>query len=150
MSQSDEDPPRKNKDSKKRKNQGPGKNKNKNRKKNMPFIIEMTSGLESFFDNLEQHSKKSSGKGGGGGGGPAEENDEPCEPFENELDYPASGKFEFLDAKLENVDDLIDLSLEFKEGLYNPYTRYNLNLFKVARLVKPLQELKKTSGLITI
>jgi hypothetical protein len=147
MSQSDEDPPRKNKDSKKRKNQEPGKNKNKNRKMNMPFIIEMTSGLESFFDNLEQHSKKSSGKGGGGGGGPAEENDEPCEPFENELDYPASGKFEFLDAKLENVDDLIDLGLEFKEGLYNPYTRYNLNLFKVARLVKPLQELKKMIGM---
>lgn len=144
MSNPDGDPPKNNKDSKKRKNQEPEKNKSKNRKVNMPFIIEMTSSLESFFDNLEDNNKKTQS---GGGGGPSKEIEEESEPYENELDYPASGKFEFLDVKLENIDDLIKLGLQFKNGKYNPYTRYNLNLFKVARLIKPLQELKKMIGM---
>ena len=44
------------------------------------------------------------------------------EPFENEDEYPSDGKFEFLNIKLENIDDLIELGLEFKEGFYNPHT----------------------------
>ena len=50
----------------------------------------------------------------------------------------------------DGIDDLIELGLEFKDGLYNPHTRYNINLFKVAKLVKPLCELKKMIGMVNI
>ena len=129
------DPPR-NRNSKKRKNGEPEKNKNKNRKITMPLIIE----LESLFD-------------GPSGGGPPPDPPPPLqifEPFEDEEEYPPNGKHEFLDIKIENIDDLIELGLEFKDGLYNPHTRYNINMFKVARLVKPLQELKKMIGMNNI
>ena len=144
MSNSDDEstPPSKNPN--KRKSQEPETKKNKNRKVNMPIIIDMTnSNLTSFFDSL----KEGGGGGGGGGGGVLEVIPEEFEPFENELDYPPSGKFDFLDVKLENIDDLIELGLEFKDGIYNPYTRYNINLFKVARLIKPLQDLEKMIGM---
>lgn len=134
---SDSPDPPKNKNSKKRKNGEPEKNKNKNRKITMPLIIE----LESLFD------------GPSGGGGPPPDPPPPLkifEPFEDEEEYPPNGKHDFLDIKIENIEDLIELGLEFKEGLYNPHTRYNINMFKVARLVKPLQELKKMIGMNNI
>jgi hypothetical protein len=136
---SDPDEPPKNRNSKKRKNTDPDKNKNKNRRMNMPIIIDMSSGLESLF-----------GGGPGGGGPPPPPPPIKFEPFEDEEEYPPNGKFEFLNIKLENIDDLIELGLEFKEGLYNPHTRYNINLFKVARLVKPLGDLKKMIGMENI
>ena len=82
----------------------------------------MSSSLESLFGQIP-----------GDGGGPPPPPKKLFEPFEDEEEYPPNGKFEFLNIKLENIDDLIELGLEFKEGLYNPHTRYNLNLFKVAR-----------------
>lgn len=132
---SDSPDPPKNKNSKKRKNGEPEKNKNKNRKITMPLIIE----LESIFD--------------GPSGVPPIIPPPPLkifEPFEDEDEYPPNGKHEYLDIKIENIDDLIELGLEFKDGLYNPHTRYNINMFKVARLVKPLQELKKMIGMNNI
>ena len=148
MSNPDEDPPKPVRNSKKRKNQNPEKDKSKNRRINMPFIIDMSSGnLSSFFDNLKETE---SGSGGGSGPGPAEILEEEFEPYENEEDYPPSGKFEFLEVKLEDINDLIKLGKSFKDGYYDPYTRYNLNLFKVARLITPLQELKKMIGMSAI
>ena len=137
---SDPEEPPKNKNSKKRKNTDPERNKNKNRRMNMPIIIDMSSSLESLFGQIP----------GDGGGGPAPPPRKLYEPFEDEEEYPPNGKFEFLNIKLENIDDLIELGLEFKDGLYNPHTRYNINLFKVARLVKPLLELKKMIGMKNI
>lgn len=136
---SDSEEPPKNRNSRKRKTTDSEKNKNKNRRMNMPIIIDMSSGLESLF-------------GGGPGDGDAPPPPPPIklEPYEDEEEYPPNGKFEFLNIKLENIDDLIELGLEFKEGLYNPHTRYNINLFKVARLVKPLGELKKMIGMTNI
>ena len=71
-------------------------------------------------------------------------------PFENEEDYPHNGENEFLNIKIETIDDLIKLGVDFKEGLYNPYVRYNINLFKVSRLLTPLRELKKMIGMVNI
>ena len=143
MSKPDEDPPKPGRNSKKRKNDEPEKNKSKNRRYNMPLIIDMTpSSLTSLFENLKEPDMS-----GGGGAGPSKVVQEEFEPYENELDYPASGKFEFLEVKLEDINDLIKLGSDFKEGRYDPHTRYNINLFKVARLVSPLQELKKMIGM---
>ena len=52
-------------------------------------------------------------------------------------------RHKFLNIKLENIYDLIKLGLDFKEGVYDPHTRYNINLFKVCCLHNPLEELKK-------
>ena len=139
-SSQDPPPPPSKKDSKKRKNKEPERNRNKSRKITMPFIIDMSSGLESLFEQIPND-------GGPNNPSPPEEE---FEPYENEDDYPSNGKFENLDVKLENIDDLIKLGLEFKDGLYNPHTRYNINLFKVARLIKPLQELKTMIGMKNI
>jgi len=128
-----EEPP-KNKNSKKRKNDEPEKNKNKNRKITMPLIIQ----LESLFEQLPNRAP------------PIDIVEEEFVPFENENDYPPNGETQFLNIKIENINDLIELGLNFKDGLYNPYTRYNINLFKVAKLVLPLQELNKMIGMNNI
>lgn len=131
-----EEPP-KNKNSKKRKNDEPEKNKNKNRKITMPLIIQ----LESLFEHLPNRAPPPP---------PIDIVEEEFVPFENENDYPPNGETQFLNIKIENIDDLIELGLNFKDGLYNPYTRYNINLFKVAKLVLPLQELNKMIGMNNI
>ena len=134
MSSPPEDP-RKNK---KRKGKEPVKNNKKNRKISMPIIIDMSSSIESLFDQIP------------GSGDPPPPPLPPMEPFENEKEYPSNGKYKFLNIKIDGIDDLIELGLEFKDGLYNPHTRYNINLFKVAKLVKPLCELKKMIGMVNI
>ena len=42
---------------------------------------------------------------------------------------------------------MIKLGEDFRSGKYDPYTRYNINLFKVGKLVKPLKSLMSMVGM---
>tara|TARA_B100000767_G_scaffold275476_1_gene312620 strand:+ start:6899 stop:8089 length:1191 start_codon:yes stop_codon:yes gene_type:complete len=122
----------------KRKNKNPEKKNNK--RINLPIIIEMGSNFNSFIEKIPNDYHFSPVL-------PLEKN---WEPYENEEDYPSNGKYEFLDLDINNINDLITLGQDFKNGKYDPYNRYNLNLFKVARLVNPLIELKNMIGMENI
>ena len=127
--------------SKNDKNDTTNKNDNKPpRKKHRQIIMPLL--FETFFSQLP-----------GDGDDPLvpiEVVKEESKPFEDEKDYPHNGQYEFLNIKLENIYDLIKLGLDFKEGVYDPHTRYNINLFKVCCLHNPLEELKKMIGMENI
>ena len=126
------------KNNNKRKNENTEKKNNK--RINLPIIIDMGSDLNSFIEKLplDYHYY------------PVLPPKKKWEPYENEEDYPSNGEYEFLDLDINNINDLITLGQDFKNGKYNPYNRYNLNLFKVARLVNPLIELRNMIGMDNI
>jgi len=73
---------------------------------------------------------------------PVIENNE-TEP-ENE-DY-IIGK-EYLDIKIENNNDLIEIGKRYLNGEFSPYIQYNINVYKISKLVEPLEELNKMIGM---
>ena len=56
-------------------------------------------------------------------------------------EFPMENKY--LDINLENIDDLIKLGQEYINGKYSPIVKYNINVYRISKLVEPLLKLKK-------
>ena len=70
------------------------------------------------------------------------ENNQPEEEQENYI----IGK-EYLDIKIENNNDLIEIGKKYLNGEFSPYIQYNINVNKISKLVEPLEELNKMIGM---
>ena len=73
---------------------------------------------------------------------PVLENNPPEEEQENYI----IGK-EYLDIKIENNNDLIEIGKKYLNGEFSPYIQYNINVNKISKLVEPLEELNKMIGM---
>ena len=56
----------------------------------------------------------------------------------------------YLDINLENIDDLIKLGQDYINGKYSPIVKYNINVYRISKLVEPLLKLKKMIGMDNI
>ena len=54
---------------------------------------------------------------------------------------------EYLDIKIENNDDLIKIGKKYLNGEFSPHIQYNINVYKLSKLVEPLEELNKMIGM---
>ena len=67
-------------------------------------------------------------------------------PPEEEQENYIIGK-EYLDIKIENNNDLIEIGKKYLNGEFSPYIQYNINVNKISKLVEPLEELNKMIGM---
>ena len=56
----------------------------------------------------------------------------------------------YLDMSLENIDDLITIGNDYLNGKYSPLIKYNINVYTISKLLKPLQKLKNMIGMENI
>lgn len=54
---------------------------------------------------------------------------------------------DYINIDLKDIDDLINLGKRFNENEFSYYTKYNINLRKLGRLVEPLIKLQKMIGM---
>ena len=53
-------------------------------------------------------------------------------------------KEEYLNLEIKNIDDLIKIGEDYINGEYMiPIIKYNINVYKLSKLVKPLKKLQK-------
>ena len=57
---------------------------------------------------------------------------------------------EYLDLHLETIDDLIKVGKDYSDGVYSPLVRYNINVYKLSKLIGPLEKLKNMIGMENI
>ena len=48
---------------------------------------------------------------------------------------------------IKNIDDLIKIGEDYINALYDPYKKYNINVYTISKLVKPLKKLQKMIGM---
>ena len=73
---------------------------------------------------------------------------DPEEIMEEEVNIPL--KYEYIDLNLETIDDLIKLGQDYLDGKYSPMVKYNINIYRISKLVKPLCNLKNMIGMDNI
>ena len=56
----------------------------------------------------------------------------------------------YLDVELKNIDDLIQVGMDYYDGKYDDSYRYNINVFTLSKLVEPLKDLKKMIGMTNV
>ena len=118
--------------------------------KNTPIII-------SFFDLINTSSRNLEKEGWNS----VNYSDQECScppsppPRENKeaviddiLQEPLNS--EYLDLHLETIDDLIKVGKDYSDGVYSPLVRYNINVYKLSKLVTPLEKLKNMIGMENI
>ena len=64
-----------------------------------------------------------------------------------EEDYFNMEVEEYLNLEINGIDDLIEIGNDYLKGKYDPYKKYNINVFTISKLVKPLSKLKKMIGM---
>ena len=72
------------------------------------------------------------------------------EPYNYESttdDYYQMEVEEYLNLEIKNIDDLIKIGEDYIKGLYDPYKKYNINVYKISKLVKPLKKLQNMIGM---
>ena len=80
--------------------------------------------------------------------------DNPCGYHEEPYNYDSTGEDnfqmeveEYLNLEIKNIDDLIKIGEDYIKGIYDPYKKYNINVYKISKLVKPLKKLQKMIGM---
>ena len=64
--------------------------------------------------------------------------------------YEAMDVEEYLNVDLNTIDDFIQIGQNYIDGLYCPYKKYNINVYTISKLVKPLRKLQKMIGMNNI
>ena len=54
---------------------------------------------------------------------------------------------EYLNLDIRGIDDLIEIGNDYIKGKYDPYKKYNINVYTISKLVQPLMKLKKMIGM---
>lgn len=85
---------------------------------------------------------------------PAPPNDNPGKYHAEPYNYESTGEDncqmeveEYLDLEIKNIDDLIKIGEDYINALYDPYKKYNINVYTISKLVKPLKKLQKMIGM---
>ena len=127
--------------------------KNKSRKKNNPKKIPQQPIIISFFDLIneannqdweeENHSSKPRYP---------QDNYYPENQYDSQMEdiLEEPKEVQYLDVPLENIDDLIKIGNDYIAGLYSPLIKYNLNVYKISKLIEPLKNLKTMIGMHNI
>ena len=66
--------------------------------------------------------------------------DSQAEDYEMEVE-------EYLNLEINNIDDLIKIGNDYINAKYDPYKKYNINVYTISKLVKPLTKLQKMIGM---
>ena len=54
---------------------------------------------------------------------------------------------EYLNLELNNIDDFIKIGEDYIAAKYDPYKKYNINVYTISKLVKPLKKLQNMIGM---
>lgn len=83
--------------------------------------------------------------------------DNPVDVFDDEYyeeyeEQDINATTEYLDEKLESIEDFIRIGKNYKDGKYDRsiLTKFNINVRTVSKLIKPLEELTKMIGMTEI
>ena len=154
----------KNKDNEKKDETPKKKNKRKNssneivpvpkKPRHIPIIlIDLLNSVEKRNEEEDYNQNKYNERYNNGGGGGNENEyyaDNMWDPRDDE--YYSEEEIilenEYLNEKLENIDDFIRIGKNYKEGKYDTeFKKYNINVRTVSKLVEPLEKLQKMIGM---
>lgn len=78
---------------------------------------------------------------------PGTDAEPPEEPYPEEDILAEPLETTYLNIPIRNIDDLIQIGNDYLDGIYSPLKKYNINVYTISKLVKPLTQLQKMIGM---